>query len=117
MADQVSIVKVCFDGVDFGTKIGFKLNPGGKKYTTTSASGKITGTSWEPKQLVASGSIEYTGDTDIDFVRKFRGPMTFEYDNGDVWSSSECWVMDAVDLSDAGGGAAVQIEGQPAELL
>lgn len=117
MPNPVSIVKFIFDGVDFGTKPGAKFNPGGKKHTTQMASGKITGPSYEPRPCSGSGGIEYTSDTDMDFIRKFRGPLQVEYDNGDVWASDEVWMLDSVDINDGGKGADISFEGQPAELL
>jgi hypothetical protein len=116
MANPVSIAKVILDGVDLGTKPGAKFNPGGKKHTTQMASGKITGPSYEPLQSSITCAFEYTADTDLDFVRKFRGPITVEYDNGDVWTISEGWIMNSADIGDAGRGADAQFEGQPAEL-
>lgn len=117
MADPVSIAKVVLDGVDLGTKPGARFNPGGRKNTTQQASGKITGPSWEPAASTITCAFEYTSDTDLDFVIRFRGPITVEYDNGDVWAIDDAWIMNAADLQDAGRGADCQFEGKPAKRL
>ncbi len=114
MAKVFGVSKVRLNGVDYGTKQGATLELGGETKTSQFASGKRSGSSGEPTASKISFTVEVTAATDLEALRKFEGIAEYVMDTGQVYSAPNSEVMTQPTLSDNGGGASVEIEGDPA---
>ena len=108
------VIKVTLNGVDYLTKPGATLDVGGRRHTSQFGNEKRTGASWEPVSSVLSCEFIVYSETDFEAIRDFEGIAEYITDVGVHVAADNCIVVDPPAFSDAGGGIAITIEGDPA---
>ena len=111
----LGIVKVVFNGVDFGTKPGATMKLGGFKKTPVFGSGVLAGYSHEPEPCEVHCTLIMKSSTDTEKIRTYEGQIDYVTDIGITYSSADAVVSESVDIGADGlgvvimGSAAVKI--------
>lgn len=117
MARVAGVIKVRLNGVDYRTKEGATLTPGGHEKTSHYASNKRTGTSRKPIGSKISVTFELMNDTDTQAIQDFEGIAEYVTDTGQVWAAPNSETMMPIEITGDGGGIKVEIEGDEAKLV
>ena len=70
--------------------------------------------SWEPTSSILSVEFLVYSETDFEEIAKFQGIAEYITDVGLHYAADNCRTIEPPDITDAAGGLAITIEGDPA---
>lgn len=118
MAKKTGVILIKVSGKVLEAQAGVKVNFGGMERTVVKANNKVVGFFEQPIESSVQCTIPHDANTDIDEVRGWDDvTVVVNPDAGPSYQIDHAFVTKALELSDAGGGIAVEFMGPAAEKL
>jgi hypothetical protein len=115
---KTGVILLKANGKTFECMPGVKVNFGGMTRTEIIANGGVAGFYETPVASMVSCTIPHDADTNIDEVRDMKNAViVVNPDAGASYQINGAFNTNALELSDAGGGIAVEFKGPKATKL
>ena len=118
MAQKTGIVLIKVSGKTLEAMLGVKVNMGGMERTPVIANGDVVGFFETPKESMVQCTLPHDANTDMEEIRGWKNvTIVVNPDAGDSYQINNAFQSNVIELSDQGGGFAVEFKGPRAKKL
>lgn len=116
MSQKTGIILIKVGGKTLQAQLGVKVNMGGMERTPVVANGGIVGFYETPKESMVQATLPHDADTDIEEIQGWKDvTLIVEPDAGPGYQINHAFQSNVIELSDQGGGFAVEFKGPSAK--
>lgn len=118
MAQKTGVILIKVDGQVLEAMPGVKLQMGGPERTEIIANGDVAGFYSTPKASLVQCTLPHGADTDLKKIQNWTNvTLVINPDVGASYQINNAFQSNVIELSDQGGGFAVEFKGPAAKKL
>lgn len=116
MSQKTGVILIKVGGKTLQAQPGVKVNMGGMERTEVISNGGVAGFFETPKSSMVQATLPHDADTDMEEIQGWKDvTLIIEPDAGASYQIDHAWQSNVIELSDQGGGFAVEFKGPKAK--
>lgn len=118
MSQKTGVILIKVNGKVLQAQAGVKVNMGGVERTPVIANNEVAGFYETPKESMVQATLPHDADTNLEEIQGWKDvTIVINPDAGASYQINKAFQSNVIELSDQGGGFAVEFKGPRAKKL